>query len=67
MTQYNLGNAYSTLAEVENKAENCKKAITAYNESLRVYIKYKLLYQCKMIQNNLEIAERMLEQDKGGN
>ncbi|NIN68353.1 MAG: hypothetical protein GTO63_27330, partial [Anaerolineae bacterium] len=27
MTQNNLGNAYRTLAEVEEKAENCSKAI----------------------------------------
>jgi tetratricopeptide (TPR) repeat protein len=35
-TQNNLGNAYSTLAEVEAKAENCKKAIEAYEEALKV-------------------------------
>jgi len=28
-TQNNLGAAYNTLAEVEAKAENCKKAIEA--------------------------------------
>ena len=37
ISQNNLGNAFSTLAEVENKRENCKKAITAYQEALNVF------------------------------
>jgi len=37
MTQNNLGNAYSSLAEVEDKAGNCKRAVTAYREALSVY------------------------------
>jgi len=37
MTQNNLGNAYRTLAEVEDKVENCRKAITAYEEALKVF------------------------------
>ena len=36
MTQSNLGNAYRTLAEVEDKAENCQKAIKACEEALKV-------------------------------
>jgi t-SNARE complex subunit (syntaxin) len=36
MTQNNLGNAYGTLAEVEDKSQNCKKAIATYKEALRV-------------------------------
>ena len=36
MTQNNLGNAYGTLAEVEEKGENCRRAIGAYEEALRV-------------------------------
>jgi tetratricopeptide (TPR) repeat protein len=35
-THSNLGNAYSTLAEVEDKAKNCAKAIAAYEEALKV-------------------------------
>jgi hypothetical protein len=31
-TQNNLGNVYKILAEVEGKAENCKKAIEAFEE-----------------------------------
>jgi len=37
MTQNNLGTAYSTLAEVEEKGENCRRAIEAYREALGVY------------------------------
>jgi tetratricopeptide (TPR) repeat protein len=37
MTQSNLGAAYVTLAEVENKAENSKIAIRACEEALKVH------------------------------
>ena len=37
MTQNNLGDAYSTLAEVEEKGENCRRAIEAYRQALGVY------------------------------
>ena len=37
MTQNNLGAAYSTLAVAEDKTDNCKKAIHAYEEALKVY------------------------------
>ncbi|MGC1120269.1 MAG: tetratricopeptide repeat protein [Candidatus Methanofastidiosia archaeon] len=36
-TQNNLGNAYETLGEVEDKSQNCKKAIAAYKEALRIF------------------------------
>jgi len=36
-TQNNLGTAYRTLAEVEEKGENCRKAIEAYRQALGVY------------------------------
>jgi len=39
MTQDSLGNAYGTLAEVEDKAGNCKRAIEACRQSLRVFSK----------------------------
>ncbi|TAK60247.1 MAG: tetratricopeptide repeat protein, partial [Bacteroidetes bacterium] len=39
MTQNNLGNAYSTLAEVEEKSANCKHAIRAYESALKVFSK----------------------------
>ena len=34
--QGNLGNAYSTLAEEEDKEENCKRAIKAFEEALQI-------------------------------
>jgi len=37
MTQNNLGAAYVTLAEVEDKAENSKIAIRACEEALKVH------------------------------
>ncbi len=36
MTQNNIGNAYRTLAEVEDKALNCKKAIEACQNALKI-------------------------------
>jgi len=36
-TQNNLGTAYGTLAEVQDKVENCNKAIQAFQEALKVY------------------------------
>lgn len=39
MTQNNLRTAYNTFGEVKNKADNCKKAIKAYEESPKIYIK----------------------------
>jgi tetratricopeptide (TPR) repeat protein/general stress protein CsbA len=35
--QNNLGNALGTLARVKQKAENCRKAISAYHEALGVF------------------------------
>ena len=56
MTQNNLGNAYSTLAEVEAKAENCKKAIKAYEEALKVRTLDRFPMDYAMTQNNLGTA-----------
>ncbi len=36
LTQNNLGTAYGTLAEVEDKAANCRKAIAAFEAALKV-------------------------------
>ena len=56
ITQNNLGNAYVTLAEVEDKLENCSKAITAFNESLRVRTIDRFPMDYAMTQNNLGTA-----------
>ncbi len=54
MTQNNLGTAYRTLAEVENKAENCKKSIAAYEEALKVFSKDEFPEPFQIITRNLE-------------
>ena len=37
MTQYNLGNAFQTLARMEPKAKDCRLAIEAYSRALNVF------------------------------
>jgi hypothetical protein len=61
MTQNNLGTAYRTLGEVEEKAENCKKAIMAYQEALRVYNKQEYPQQYAGVSSNLKIVEDLYE------
>ena len=56
MTQNNLGNAFSTLADVENKRENCKKAITAYQEALNVFNEEEFPELFPLISANLKRA-----------
>ena len=52
-TQNNLGNAYSTLAEVEAKADNCKKAIAAYEQALSVFTLEELPEVHQLVARNL--------------
>ena len=56
MTQNNLGNAYGTLAEVEDKAENCRKAIRAFQEALKVRTLEKFPMDYATAQYNLGAA-----------
>jgi len=58
--QNNLGNAYRTLGEVEQKALNCKMAIKAFQEALKVYTIDAFPLHYTMTQNNLGIAYRTL-------
>jgi tetratricopeptide (TPR) repeat protein len=60
MTQNNLGNAYGTLGEVEDKAPNCRLAIEAYKEALRVRNYEAFPMQYAMTQNNLGDAYQSL-------
>jgi tetratricopeptide (TPR) repeat protein len=60
MTQNNLGNAYRTLAEVEGKAENSKRAIEAYDKALKVYTPEIFPIQYSSIKNNLEVVRAIL-------
>ncbi len=62
MTQNNLGNAFSTLAEVEDKAANCKLAIAAYAEALKIFTPEKFPYQNRFVQFNMEIVKRFLSE-----
>jgi tetratricopeptide (TPR) repeat protein len=54
MTQNNIGTAYRTLAEVEEKALNCKKAIEAYRKSLKIFTEYSYPEYNKIIAGNIE-------------
>jgi tetratricopeptide (TPR) repeat protein len=69
ITQNNLGNVYLKLAEVEDKAGNCRRAIKAYEEALRVHTLDKFPVDYGMAQNNLGGAyDRLAEvQDKAKN
>ncbi len=55
-----MGNAYRTLAEVEEKAENCRRAIAAYEAALTVYTPDRFPMDYAMTQNNLGNAYRTL-------
>jgi len=54
MTQNNLGAAYGTLAEVEDKAGNCNKAIQAFKEALSVYTKEEFPEVYRIIEENIK-------------
>jgi len=64
LIQSNLGIAYRTLVDVEDKAGNCNKAIQAYQESLKVRTLEDFPMQYAMTQNNLGIAYRTLAEIK---
>jgi len=49
-----LENAYQTLAEVEDKAGNCKKAIQAFKEALSVYTKEEFPEVYRIIEINIK-------------
>lgn len=55
-TQSNLGVAYGTLAQVQDKAENCNLAIKAYQEALKVYTLDRFPMDYTETQNNLGVA-----------
>ncbi|MEM3525735.1 MAG: tetratricopeptide repeat protein, partial [Thermoplasmata archaeon] len=59
-TEYNMGIAYAILAKVENRAENCKKAIECYQEALSVLTKERYPVDYATTQNNMGIAYAIL-------
>jgi len=68
-TQNNLGIAYRTLAQVEDKANNCRAAITACEEALTIRTRDAFPMDYAMTQNNLGNAYRTLAEveDKANN
>ncbi len=69
MTQNSLGIAYGKLADIEDKAANCQKAIAAYQEALKVYTLERFPMDYAMTQNNLGVAYDTLAEveDKAAN
>jgi tetratricopeptide (TPR) repeat protein len=59
-TQHSLGIAYVTLAEMENTAENCRKAIAACREALKVHTLDHFPMQYAAANNNLGNAYQTL-------
>lgn len=63
-TQNNMGNAYRRLAEVsiktDSKAENCKRAIKAHIEALKVRTRDRYPMDYAMTQNNLGVDYQRL-------
>ena len=55
-----LGNIHLDLSNYKAKAENCKKAIDAYKEALKVRTLERFPMQYAMTQNNLGVAYRTL-------
>jgi hypothetical protein len=62
MTQNNLGTAYQELSEIEDKADNCKKAIQAFDEALKVYTPDAFPYYYEMVIRNRDRAVRLLSE-----
>ena len=58
--QRTVGNIYWETAQYQDKKENCKKAIEAYKEALRVYTLDRFPMDYAMTQNNLGTAYRTL-------
>lgn len=56
MTMNNLGNALRVLGEVEDKALNCKEAVKAYKEALKVYTFEDFPMQYEIVMRNLRRA-----------
>ena len=61
MTQNNLGTAYGTLAQVEDKAANCRKAIAAFEAALAIYTPEEFPELYRRVSKNLEIARRFCQ------
>jgi tetratricopeptide (TPR) repeat protein len=54
IAQNNIGTACRTLAKVEERALNCKKAIGAYKNALRIYTEDSYQEYNKIVAGNIE-------------
>jgi len=61
-TQNSLGNAYSDLAQIEDREVNLRRAITAYEAALVYWTPETAPLDYAMTQNNLGVAYRALAQ-----
>jgi hypothetical protein len=59
VTQDNLGDVYSALAEVKDKEENLSKAARAYEEALKVYTLGRYPAQFRTTTAAMEKAKKM--------
>jgi tetratricopeptide (TPR) repeat protein len=57
---FSMGYIFDVIGDVSNKVEDCKKAITAFQEAIKVKTLERFPAQYAMIQNNLGNAYRML-------
>ena len=55
MTQSNLGNEYGKLARAEEKAENCKKAINAFEEALKIFMMEEFPEHYESVERDLKL------------
>ena len=62
-TQNNLGVAYRTLAEVEEKAVNCKRAIAAFQAALQVYTQEEFSELHQKVESNLRTLLKFCGRD----
>ena len=51
------------LAEAENKAENCDKAVSAYTEALKIFTEYRFPVQNELVEANLELLREFCGKD----
>lgn len=61
---FNLGNAYSLLAEVEEKVKNCKRAIAAFEEAVKIKTPVISPLDYAKIKNNIgNVYKKLAEVD----
>lgn len=59
-SQNDLGNFYSSLAEIENKVENYNLAISSYKEALQVFSVDLFVHKYSQVNHNLGLAYQTL-------